>query len=795
MPSFTKLISSITGSSNSAKTLPSPLLPTSTYDKKKSNTNKNILSHHSNNSTDEYHTSVCNKPNPKQPILVTVAVESPPITLYGNPSESSGAFFSGTFILDIFLDKNAATSSSPLNELTPITSPSNTLANTLSDNSTLQPMMSVSQLTPSQLHQNYIILKNVSLYLIQTVSYGKPFTLDSTTLQNCNKCNKKITELARWDILSKKTAFAKGSSHSCPFSHIIPGSVPPTTILSTPATSIKYELICKVTYVDPKSGKDHLINLAQPINIQRSILREQDRNSTRIFPPTDVSSTAVIPNVAYPRSTFPVEIRLDHVSTPRRRWRMRKLNWRLEEMISVKAHHCDQHAEKYSALYQTMKKQKKSAKLSKTSGGVGRANINYHFQTPTHQLNNTNSSISNRRRVRGDNNNNETNNNDTESNAAESSELNPSTSTTSQTPQLAPAASNWSVSASPVNSNPMSNIASNSLDQILSMTTSSANPNQQLANPDEVIVPISKPTEEIFIEEIRTISSGELKSGWKSDFSGLGRIELVVEISLMNLISMGLHSTFSNKGSINSQTCNARFNELYDDNNNNSECNCSIDVDDPDLGIYVTHNLILEVVVAEEMMQGSLASPNQIAKARQHQSNSNAVGSSISSNSTAAIVTGNVHSQSRMRPPLQQTSDSTRSTVASTSMTNNHTNNNSSTTASRTTLSEDDFPDDRVGPQPLDGNKTDVINHTQGVPTGVARVLRMQFKVILSERSGLGVAWDDEVPPTYHAVSALSPPTYEQSATESVSSPNYHDLVVPLDDENEVPLEMSNLRI
>jgi hypothetical protein len=49
----------------------------------------------------------------------------------------------------------------------------------------------------------------------------------------------------------------------------------------------------------------------------------------------------------------------------------------------------------------------------------------------------------------------------------------------------------------------------------------------------------------------------------------------------------------------------------------------------------------------------------------------------------------------------------------------------------------------------------------QSTPTGAARVLRMQFHVVLTERSGLGISWDEEQPPMYEDVPA-SPPTYTQ---------------------------------
>ncbi|KAI1333524.1 arrestin [Xylariaceae sp. FL0016] len=44
-------------------------------------------------------------------------------------------------------------------------------------------------------------------------------------------------------------------------------------------------------------------------------------------------------------------------------------------------------------------------------------------------------------------------------------------------------------------------------------------------------------------------------------------------------------------------------------------------------------------------------------------------------------------------------------------------------------------------------------------PTGVARILRMHFGVVLTERAGLGVSWDNEAPPIYQDVPP-SPPGY-----------------------------------
>ena len=47
----------------------------------------------------------------------------------------------------------------------------------------------------------------------------------------------------------------------------------------------------------------------------------------------------------------------------------------------------------------------------------------------------------------------------------------------------------------------------------------------------------------------------------------------------------------------------------------------------------------------------------------------------------------------------------------------------------------------------------------QATPTGAARVLRTQFNINVTERSGMGIAWEDEQPPLYEDVPA-SPPGY-----------------------------------
>jgi len=53
----------------------------------------------------------------------------------------------------------------------------------------------------------------------------------------------------------------------------------------------------------------------------------------------------------------------------------------------------------------------------------------------------------------------------------------------------------------------------------------------------------------------------------------------------------------------------------------------------------------------------------------------------------------------------------------------------------------------------------------QPTPTGSARVLRTQFNLVVTERGGMGISWDEEQPPMYEDVPA-SPPGYANAHIE-----------------------------
>ncbi|KAL2860694.1 alpha-arrestin [Aspergillus lucknowensis] len=77
-------------------------------------------------------------------------------------------------------------------------------------------------------------------------------------------------------------------------------------------------------------------------------------------------------------------------------------------------------------------------------------------------------------------------------------------------------------------------------------------------------------------------------------------------------------------------------------------------------------------------------------------------------------------------------------------------------------------------------------------PTGAARVLRMQFNLHVTERSGLGISWDEEMPPVYEDVPA-SPPCYTMLDGRSVME-DYQGPPLPYPEHEELE-RMESLRL
>ncbi|WPK23078.1 hypothetical protein PUMCH_000302 [Australozyma saopauloensis] len=581
--------------------------------------------------------------DPPASFSLRIKLESPPIVLYGQAHELSGSILSGVLTLDVL---NLSRT---------------TLRGGLTANLALSPVSLAVSIACEE-----VMLEIVTLQLIQTFHVLKPFMPTSSLILACKNCAHRETVLAEWDISLLRCSFAVGS-YAYPFSHLMPGLLTGSSKLgdASSCTYIRYELSATARSVDGKEVKAVL-----PLEILRSILRGPDKNSLRVFPPTEVVTSAVLPGVMYPKSTLPIELRMENIVNENhtRRWRMRKLLWKLQESTQVRAFACKHHQSKLESIIrgQRVQQESRSLRADPTGKKVARGGFEssskisgmHHLTVQTLMF------VSRPPASVG-----------SEILPTLLEQLEPQTLADQDTEMPREEAPSNRISDEVVNFEEDFGITTTLQDQN-NESNVNGTPEPQLqrpTNPDTL--ESDAQSEDLYFDELRIVGHGDVKSGWKSDFLGRGRIELVLDVNILGC-STGTRLNMTEASSDN-PIDKGKIEIVLQDTN------VACDIHDPVLGVYVSHLLIVEMIVAEEQIR--------------------------------------IPRSDGLHPV-----SSTSSTGASSS--------------------------------------------AAGIPTGAARVLRMQFKVILTERSGLGIAWDDEVPPTYHDVKALSPPTYATLATNTPAS-------------------------
>lgn len=717
------------------------------------------------------------------PISLSIVIESPPCVMYGSVTESSGALLSGLLNLkvkDPYKNSNknstshhgklASTLSVP-NGSTPVGTASGNMKRksglftsfsnlsmvptTDSANSIISPIASTTNNTSSSNNSsnnnnknsasasasNMKILSgytklpivNVTLSLVQTIHYHKPFLPDSHQIQACQNCKKKVTSIKTWNIQSDTINKPVGT-HSYPFSYLIPGSVPSTCRLGDHAdTQVKYELIASVVYLDPKvknaprsTKKDQkILKLIMPVPVTRSIPRGPDKNSLRVFPPTELTAAAVLPNVVYPKSTFPLELKLDGVSSDDRRWRMRKLAWRIEETTKVRGHSCTAHKSNLTQLEKDIRKKelersRKPAQTIKRYGDIG-PQIKVSVASPENlpmpprnipvpsSNNNSNSNNNGNGNV---NNSNSGNAGSIATDSNLSSRSNRAPDSSSQPPRRRNAQGVQDQDDDDTTNEEDAQFIHPSDDALRQEFLQQ----QRRAREEQLRKEIANNNSSLFTEEVRIISKGEIKSGWKTDFDNNGKIELVTDIDCM-LLNSGVGNPV-----MYSSTSKPYINP------HKSHVNVACDMQDPNLGIYVSHILAVEIVVAEETLQYANGQPINKSKSKA------AAKSSSDNDADQRLAEISPMWVNRNTPKARP-------------------------------VAEEDHPNSNLkNIKSNDGSKSSngqIMPKIVSVATGAARVLRMQFRLNVTERSGLGISWDEEVPPIYQDVKHSAPPNYD----------------------------------
>jgi len=217
---------------------------------------------------------------------IDLKIESPPLVLYGQPKESSGALLSGLIHIDNEHGKEWESFTMTL---------------------------LVETLTKRPVHGG------------------------------CSDCATQVDVVNRWTFISPATTSSarKDLLLSYPFSYLLPGHLPASS--DNALARISYTLVANAVSVD---GDE--LQFKKPIAVERSILPGPDRHCVRVFPPTTLSATIKLPSVIHPGSDFALDVRLDGVinTATNTRWCLRKVNWRIDESSKVVSPACKYHSTK-----------------------------------------------------------------------------------------------------------------------------------------------------------------------------------------------------------------------------------------------------------------------------------------------------------------------------------------------------------------------------------------------------------------------------------------------------------------
>ena len=231
------------------------------------------------------------KVGPAKPAKLVVDMESPPLVFYGSTSTSSGALLSGQLLLTV-------------------TDPD-------------------------------ITLQSFTMDLVVRTATRKPVAKD------CLDCLARTKVLFTWKFLTEANRFKKGT-HTFPFSYLLPGHLPATCRGDLGSIDYMLDAHATTTLADK-------ITVSRNLTVQRALMPGMDKNSIRIFPPTNLTATVALPSIIHPIGTFPLQMRLtgivDTSSTTaagvmgvQRRWRIRKMQWRIDESSRIVSAACAKHA-------------------------------------------------------------------------------------------------------------------------------------------------------------------------------------------------------------------------------------------------------------------------------------------------------------------------------------------------------------------------------------------------------------------------------------------------------------------
>ncbi|KAL9603052.1 MAG: hypothetical protein Q9219_001416 [cf. Caloplaca sp. 3 TL-2023] len=179
-------------------------------------------------------------------------------------------------------------------------------------------------------------LMSIHMELKGTTVTKKPVVKD------CPDCINKISTIKSWNFITEPTTYSHGT-HQLPFSYLLPGHLPATT--HSTLADIDYALQVKAV-----TSLADTITHHHPLRVQRALQPTPEKQSVRIFPPTNLTVNVIHSQIIHPIGSFLVQFRMNGVvhqeKEAQTRWRIRKLDWRIDEHTRNVSPACPKHAHK-----------------------------------------------------------------------------------------------------------------------------------------------------------------------------------------------------------------------------------------------------------------------------------------------------------------------------------------------------------------------------------------------------------------------------------------------------------------
>jgi arrestin-related trafficking adapter 1 len=248
-----------------------------------------------------------------KPATLDIVAESPPLVSYNSESDSSGALFSGQLLVTV--------------------------------------------LEPSA------TFKSIEVQLFCSTSVKK------AVVKDCVDCHSATTELKKWQFAPEPLTLTTGP-HQFPISYLFTGKMPATT--HAHLCMLDYHWAAVATTVEGET-----IKFSDTILLKRAIHPQQDKESVRVFPPTNIAANVTHNPIIYDTGDIPMSMRLTGITKTLDkasvRWRLRRLVWRIEEVEKIVSHACPKHASKVP--------EGEAGILHDNTRTIGEAEVNYQ-KTP-----------------------------------------------------------------------------------------------------------------------------------------------------------------------------------------------------------------------------------------------------------------------------------------------------------------------------------------------------------------------------------------------------------------------------